>query len=141
MFRFREQYVLWLIQDVVVVTQFTLPLFIETPKGFDPVYWKKKMIYLIMAVVGLINWISLQKTDNKNLQFYLNNTLSKINSIITQRRGKSMRGCSLAYLYDKIFRRVWEYVSFYQSAEKPQAGGGSLLCGDVCLRHIQRHIL
>ena len=64
MFRFREQYVLWLVQDVVVVTQFTLPLFIETPKGFDPVYWTKKMIYLIMAVVGLINWVKLQKTHN-----------------------------------------------------------------------------
>ena len=65
MFRFREQYVLWLIQDVVVVTQFTLPLFIETPKGFDPVYWTKKMIYLIMAVIGLINWIKLQKARNQ----------------------------------------------------------------------------
>ena len=64
MFRFREQYVLWLVQDVVVVTQFTLPLFIETPKGFDPVYWTKKMIYLIMAIVGLINWCKLNKQRN-----------------------------------------------------------------------------
>lgn len=64
MFRFREQYVLWLVQDVVVVTQFTLPLFIDTPRGFDPVYWTKKMIYLIMAVVGLVNWIKLQRTHN-----------------------------------------------------------------------------
>lgn len=64
MFRFREQYILWLVQDVVVVTQFTLPLFIDTPKGFDPVYWTKKMIYLIMAIIGLINWIKLQKARN-----------------------------------------------------------------------------
>ena len=65
MFRFREQYVLWLVQDVIVVTQFTLPIFIETPKGFDLVYWTKKMIYLIMAVIGLINWIKLQKMRNQ----------------------------------------------------------------------------
>ena len=64
MIRYREQYVLWLIQDVVVVTQFTLPLFMGV-ENFDPVYWTKKMIYLIMAVIGLINWIKLQKMHNQ----------------------------------------------------------------------------
>ena len=58
-FRFREQYVWWLITDVVAVAMYI----IKTP--FDPVYLTKKTIYLIMAVIGLINWIKLQKTDNK----------------------------------------------------------------------------
>ena len=58
-FRFREQYVWWLITDVVAVAMYI----VKTP--FDPVYLTKKTIYLIMAVIGLINWISLQKTDNK----------------------------------------------------------------------------
>jgi len=58
MFRYREQYVWWLITDVVAVVLYS----IKTP--FDPVYLTKKTIYLIMAVVGLINWIKLQKTDN-----------------------------------------------------------------------------
>ena len=57
-FRFREQYVWWLITDVVAVAMYI----VKTP--FDPVYLTKKTIYLIMAVVGLINWIKLQKTDN-----------------------------------------------------------------------------
>lgn len=58
-FRFREQYVWWLITDVVAVTMYI----VKTP--FDPVYLTKKTIYLIMAVIGLINWIKLQKLDNK----------------------------------------------------------------------------
>ena len=58
-FRFREQYVWWLITDVVAVAMYI----VKTP--FDPVYLTKKTIYLIMAVIGLINWIRLQKADNK----------------------------------------------------------------------------
>ena len=58
-FRFREQYVWWLITDVVAVTMYI----VKTP--FDLVYLTKKTIYLIMAVIGLINWINLQKLDNK----------------------------------------------------------------------------
>lgn len=58
-FRFREQYVWWLITDVVAVAMYI----VKTP--FDPVYLTKKTIYLIMAIVGLVNWIRLQKTDNK----------------------------------------------------------------------------
>lgn len=58
-FRFREQYVWWLITDIVAVAMYI----VKTP--FDPVYLTKKTIYLIMAVVGLINWIKLQKLDNK----------------------------------------------------------------------------
>lgn len=57
-FRFREQYVWWIITDIVAVALFIL----KTP--FDPVYFTKKLIYLIMAVIGLINWIKLQKARN-----------------------------------------------------------------------------
>ena len=55
-FRFREQYVWWLIQDVIAVGMYIV--------DFDPVYLTKKSIYLIMAVIGLINWIKLQKERN-----------------------------------------------------------------------------
>lgn len=58
MLRFREQYVLWLITDVVAVAMFI--------QHFDPVYLTKKSIYLIMAVIGLINWCKLQKRNVRN---------------------------------------------------------------------------
>ena len=33
---------------------------------FDPVYLTKKTIYLIMAVVGLVNWVRLNKKNYAN---------------------------------------------------------------------------
>lgn len=56
MLRYREQYVLWIITDVVAVAMFV--------QHFDPVYLTKKSIYLIMAIIGLINWCKLQKNKN-----------------------------------------------------------------------------
>ncbi len=56
--RFREQYILWLITDVVAVAMYI--------QHFDPVYLTKKSIYLIMAVIGLINWYRLQKENVAN---------------------------------------------------------------------------
>lgn len=56
-FRYREQYVWWLITDVVAVAMYI--------QHFDVVYLTKKSIYLIMAVIGLINWVKLNKTRNK----------------------------------------------------------------------------
>lgn len=56
MLRYREQYVLWIITDVIAVA-----MFIE---HFDAVYLTKKTIYLIVAVIGLVNWINLNKTRN-----------------------------------------------------------------------------
>ena len=44
--RFKEQYVWWLVTDVIAVAQYIL-------KG-DPVYATKKMIYLIEAVIGIL---------------------------------------------------------------------------------------
>lgn len=55
MLRYREQYILWLITDVVAVAMYI--------QHFDPVYLTKKSIYLIMAVVGLYNWV---KSSQKN---------------------------------------------------------------------------
>ena len=55
MLRYREQYIWWLITDFVAVAMFIV--------HFDPVYLTKKTIYLIMAVIGLINWIKLSKQD------------------------------------------------------------------------------
>ena len=56
MFRYREQYVLWLITDFIAVAMYIV--------HFDPVYLTKKGIYTVMAVVGLINWIKLNKERN-----------------------------------------------------------------------------
>ena len=56
--RYREQYVLWLVTDVVAVMMFA--------KMADPVYAAKKSVYLIMAFVGLYNWWRLQKRNEAN---------------------------------------------------------------------------
>ena len=58
MLRYTEQYVWWLITDVIAVAQYVL-------KG-DPVYTTKKAIYLIEAVVGLKNWNDLAKKNKTN---------------------------------------------------------------------------
>ena len=57
--RYREQYWWWLVTDVVAVA-----MYIE---HFDPVYLTKKSIYLIMAVIGLINWLQLSRRNEGNL--------------------------------------------------------------------------
>ena len=58
MLRYREQYALWLVTDVVAVGMYI--------QHFDPVYLTKKSIYLIMAIVGLYNWWKLQKRNVEN---------------------------------------------------------------------------
>ena len=57
--RYREQYYWWLVTDVVAVI-----MYIE---HFDPVYLTKKSIYLIVAVIGLINWLRLSRRNEANL--------------------------------------------------------------------------
>jgi len=56
MLRYREQYILWIITDIVAVGMFIV--------HFDLVYLVKKSIYLVMAVIGLINWYRLNKERN-----------------------------------------------------------------------------
>ena len=56
--RYTEQYVWWIITDVIAVIQYAL-------KG-DPVYTAKKTIYLIEAFIGLKNWNSLAKKNISN---------------------------------------------------------------------------
>lgn len=56
LFRYSEQYVWWIITDIIAVGMYIA--------HFDAVYLTKKSIYLIMAVIGLINWIKLNKTRN-----------------------------------------------------------------------------
>ena len=58
MLRYSEQYVWWLVTDVFAVTQYALKK--------DPVYFTKKMIYLIEAVIGLRNWKMLAKKNVNN---------------------------------------------------------------------------
>ena len=58
MFRFKEQYFWWIITDIIAVAMYIV--------HFDPVYLTKKSIYLIMAIVGIINWTKLNKERNKN---------------------------------------------------------------------------
>lgn len=54
--RYSEQYIWWIITDVIAVAMYII--------HFDPVYLTKKSIYLIMAIIGLINWIKLNKERN-----------------------------------------------------------------------------
>lgn len=56
--RYKEQYIWWLITDVIAVSQYAI-------KG-DPVYTTKKTIYLIEAVVGIRNWTTLAKKNTTN---------------------------------------------------------------------------
>lgn len=56
--RYTEQYVWWLITDVIAVAQYALKR--------DPVYITKKTIYLIEAFVGLKNWGKLAKKNKEN---------------------------------------------------------------------------
>lgn len=57
MLRYKEQYIWWIITDIIVVFMYIL--------HFDAVYLTKKSIYLIMAIIGLINWTKLNKERNK----------------------------------------------------------------------------
>ena len=57
MFRYKEQYFWWIITDIIAVAMYIV--------HFDAVYLTKKSIYLIMAVIGLINWTKLNKERNK----------------------------------------------------------------------------
>lgn len=56
--RYTEQYVWWLVTDVIAVAQYAI-------KG-DPVYTTKKLIYLIEAFVGLRNWHKLSRKNKNN---------------------------------------------------------------------------
>ncbi len=58
MFRYKEQYIWWIITDIIAVAMYII--------HFDAVYLTKKSIYLIMAVIGLINWHKLNKERNKS---------------------------------------------------------------------------
>ena len=57
MLRYKEQYVWWIITDIIAVAMYIV--------HFDPVYLTKKSIYLIMAIIGIINWTKLNKEHNK----------------------------------------------------------------------------
>lgn len=56
LFRYREQYVWWIITDIVSVGMYIA--------HFDAVYLTKRSIYLIMAVIGFVNWARLNRTRN-----------------------------------------------------------------------------
>ena len=58
LFRYREQYAWWIVTDVVSVGMYIA--------HFDAVYLTKRSIYLIMAVIGLVNWAKLQKDRNES---------------------------------------------------------------------------
>ena len=54
--RYSEQYVWWIITDIVSIGMYIA--------HFDAVYLTKRSIYLIMAVIGLVNWVKLNRTRN-----------------------------------------------------------------------------
>ena len=57
LYRYAEQYIWWIITDVIAVIMYIV--------HFDTVYLTKKTIYLIMAIIGLRNWMKLNKERNK----------------------------------------------------------------------------
>ena len=57
MFRYKEQYIWWIITDIIAVAMYII--------HFDLVYLTKKSIYLLMAIIGIINWTKLNKERNK----------------------------------------------------------------------------
>ena len=58
MLRYTEQYIWWLITDIIAIAQYTIKK--------DPVYTAKKTIYLVEAIVGLKNWHRLSKKNKEN---------------------------------------------------------------------------
>lgn len=54
--RCREQYIWWIIADVVSIGMYSV--------HFDMVYLTKRSIYLIMAIIGLRNWVKLNRMRN-----------------------------------------------------------------------------
>ena len=58
LFRFKEQYSWWIITDIIAVAQYAIKK--------DPVYTKKKAIYLVEAFIGYWNWNKLAKKNKTN---------------------------------------------------------------------------
>ena len=58
--RYKEQYIWWIITDIVSIGMYIA--------HFDMVYLTKRSIYLIMAIIGLVNWARLQKNRNAENQ-------------------------------------------------------------------------
>ncbi|MCR5337927.1 MAG: nicotinamide riboside transporter PnuC [Lachnospiraceae bacterium] len=56
--RYKEQYIWWIITDVIAVAQYALKK--------DPVYVTKKGIYLVEALIGIQNWNTLAKKNETN---------------------------------------------------------------------------
>ena len=54
--RFSEQYIWWLITDIISVSMYIV--------HFDAVYLTKRSIYLIMAIIGFLNWAKLHSARN-----------------------------------------------------------------------------
>lgn len=56
LFRYKEQYFWWIISDIITVALYIV--------HFDAVYLTKRIIYLIVALMGLRNWHILNKERN-----------------------------------------------------------------------------
>ena len=56
LFRYKEQYIWWIITDIITVVLYII--------HFDAVYLTKRIIYLIVALMGLYNWHILNKERN-----------------------------------------------------------------------------
>lgn len=56
LFRYKEQYIWWIVTDIITVALYTI--------HFDAVYLAKRIIYLIVALIGFYNWHILNKERN-----------------------------------------------------------------------------
>lgn len=54
--RCKEQYIWWIITDIISVIMYIV--------HFDAVYLTKRSIYLIVAIIGFLNWTKLNRTRN-----------------------------------------------------------------------------
>lgn len=54
--RCKEQYIWWIITDIISVIMYIV--------HFDAVYLTKRSIYLIVAIIGFINWTKLNRIRN-----------------------------------------------------------------------------
>ena len=57
LFRYKEQYIWWIITDIITVILYIV--------HFDAVYLTKRIIYLVVALIGLYNWHMLNKERNE----------------------------------------------------------------------------
>lgn len=93
MMRYREQYVLWIGNDLVSMLMYVV-------LG-DPVYVVKRGIYLMVGIIGIRTWFDLHKRNGKNER----------SRTMESRYSFWMRSISPASAAPRYFSRRWPLMS------------------------------